>query len=123
MEYDFKSFDKVLVRDHPSQIWRADMFSNKGTDIYVCVGNIWAQCIPYEGNEHLLGTTKDPASPEPDFNLGDKVKVRNYPTQQWIKAIFTGYDPRYVNKKFYLAVSEYDVTTVTCWEQCRHADW
>ena len=25
--------------------------------LYICVGSIYEQCIPYEGNEHLLGTT------------------------------------------------------------------
>lgn len=26
----------------------------------LCVGNIYKYCIPYKGNEHLLGTSKDP---------------------------------------------------------------
>lgn len=39
----------------------ADIFSHiVEKDLYYCVGTIWHQCIPYEGNEHLLGTTNKP---------------------------------------------------------------
>lgn len=59
----FKPFDKVLVRCG-NGIWGATFFSrydNKSTWAYVGVDCInWEQCIPYEGNEHLLGTDKSP---------------------------------------------------------------
>lgn len=58
-----KPFDKVLVRDEDEDKWRADFFSHidESRDLpYVCMSNVWGQCIPYEGNEHLLGTTNDP---------------------------------------------------------------
>ena len=55
----FKPFDKVLVRCG-NGIWGATFFSrrdNKSAWAYVGVDcNSWEQCIPYEGNEHLLGT-------------------------------------------------------------------
>ena len=55
-----KSFDKVLVRDNKSSKWRTNLFSHKNIDEpYYCVYASWNYCIPYEGNEHLLGTTKD----------------------------------------------------------------
>lgn len=57
---EFKPFQKVLTRDHNTQIWEAELFgfkSDKG--FYHCVGGSWKYCIPYEGNESLLGTTKD----------------------------------------------------------------
>ena len=59
-----KPFDKVLVRDTKEQVWVADLFShmiNKpfGGYTFACVGHYPSQCIPYEGNEHLLGTTND----------------------------------------------------------------
>lgn len=55
-----KPFDKVLVRDSKSSKWRADLFSYKNIDEpYYCVYASWNYCIPYEGNEHLLGTTKN----------------------------------------------------------------
>jgi len=60
-EPEFKPFDKVLVRDDESDSWRLDFFSHKGSGVsYVCVGSVWALCIPYEGNERLIGTTDSP---------------------------------------------------------------
>lgn len=60
-EYPFKPFEKVLVRDSYDDVWRASFFShikeNDGRYVTTCV--TWRFCIPYEGNEHLLGTTKD----------------------------------------------------------------
>ena len=59
----FKPFDKVLVRCG-NGIWGATFFSrrnNKSAWAYVGVDcNCWEQCIPYEGNEHLLGTNNNP---------------------------------------------------------------
>lgn len=55
----FKPFDKVLRRDGDDDIWNADLFSHKGDPAYpyYCTASCFKQCIPYEGNEHLLGTT------------------------------------------------------------------
>ena len=55
----FKPFDKVLVRDSESDKWRANLFGYIDKDEYYhCVYANWAYCIPYIGNESLLGTTK-----------------------------------------------------------------
>ena len=57
---ELKPFDKVLVRNSNLRKWEADLFGFKSdTGLYHCVGGSWNQCIPYEGNESLLGTTKD----------------------------------------------------------------
>lgn len=57
---ELKPFDKVLVRDSKSDYWRANLFSNINNEgRYRCVSATWTYCIPYEGNESLLGTTKD----------------------------------------------------------------
>ena len=57
---ELKPFDKVLVRDLESAEWRANLFSHIDKDKeYHCVWSSWVYCIPYEGNEHLLGTNKD----------------------------------------------------------------
>lgn len=57
---ELKPFDKVLVRDSKSDYWRANLFGYIGKDGYCCcVYANWIYCIPYAGNEHLLGTTKD----------------------------------------------------------------
>ena len=56
----FKPFDKVLVRDSESDKWRANLFGYiDNGEYYHCVYANWAYCIPYIGNESLLGTTKD----------------------------------------------------------------
>lgn len=55
-----KPFDKVLVRDSTLDKWRTNLFGYIGKDgYYCCVYANWIYCIPYKGNEHLLGTTKD----------------------------------------------------------------
>lgn len=60
-EHQFKPFEKVLVRDSFDDVWRASFFShikeNDGRYVTTCV--TWKFCIPYEGNEHLLGTTNN----------------------------------------------------------------
>lgn len=58
-ETELKPFDKVLVRNNDDDEWVCDIFSHiDELAFYYCVGTRWEQCIPYEGNEHLLGTTK-----------------------------------------------------------------
>lgn len=57
---ELKPFDKVLVRDSKSDNWCANLFGYIDKDEYYhCVYTNWVYCIPYAGNEHLLGTTKD----------------------------------------------------------------
>lgn len=59
-EHQFKPFEKVLVRDCRSEAWRAAFFSYINEyKRYVTTSMAWKYCVPYEGNEHLLGTTKD----------------------------------------------------------------
>ena len=61
--YNFKPFDKVLVRDTDDDIWRANIFSNLCDDIthiYNCVFGVWQSCIPFnEKTKYLLGTTNN----------------------------------------------------------------
>ena len=58
-----KPFDKVLVRDNDKQEWIISFFSHcNGLECYKysCINGCgYAYCIPYEHNEHLLGTTND----------------------------------------------------------------
>lgn len=57
-----KPFDRVLVRDDVNEEWNIDFFKGINTSKaykYRCMNSIWVYCIPYEGNEHLLGTNKD----------------------------------------------------------------
>jgi len=61
----FKPFDKVLARDTENEKWVASLFSNfEYGDFphkFVCIGTCFTQCIPFEGNEHLLGITDMPS--------------------------------------------------------------
>lgn len=66
LECPFKPFDRVLVRAGNGDFWRAEIFSHYLQEdqpfpsSYLCVGGLWAQCIPYKGNESLLGTSDKP---------------------------------------------------------------
>ena len=60
IKYQFKPFEKVLVRNNHNEHWRAAFFGyineNKR---YETTSISWKYCIPYKGNESLLGTTKN----------------------------------------------------------------
>ena len=60
-EHQFKPFEIVLVRNSIDDVWRASFFShikeNDGRYVTTCV--TWKLCIPYIGNESLVGTIKD----------------------------------------------------------------
>lgn len=62
-EYQFKPFEKVLTRDSESEKWGCTFYSHiepNGIFHYVTTSGMYAMCIPFEGNEHLVGTTKNP---------------------------------------------------------------
>lgn len=58
----FKPYAKVVVRYDDWQYWVCGLFSHISPEgEYVCVnGFYYKQCLPYEGNEHLVGTTNNP---------------------------------------------------------------
>ena len=55
-----KPFDKVLARCSTLEKWRIQLFEKYDKTCkhpFICMGyNKYKQCIPYEGNEHLLDT-------------------------------------------------------------------
>lgn len=66
-EYDFKPFDKVLVKYYEDDDWEASLFirtitgDQDGETKYECLnGTVFVYCIPFEGNEYLLGITENP---------------------------------------------------------------
>lgn len=62
-KHQFKPFNKVLVRDTILEKWRATLFSHYSgnrTYPYDTIKTYYKQCIPFEGNEHLVGTNKSP---------------------------------------------------------------
>ena len=67
LKYDFKPFDKVLAKYYEDDNWEASLFIRTITDDqdgetkYECLnGTVYVYCIPFEGNEYLLGTTENP---------------------------------------------------------------
>lgn len=59
----FKPFEKVLVRDAESEKWACTLYSHfEPSSIFhhVTTSSAYKMCIPFEGNEHLVGTTKNP---------------------------------------------------------------
>lgn len=67
VEFSFKAFDKVLVRNASTDKWLPgffEKFDKNGIFPYQIMNfhNMndftFRYCIPYEGNEHLLGTTE-----------------------------------------------------------------
>lgn len=62
-EYQFKPFEKVLVRDNEYMKWRCALYSYfepRGQYHHVTISCAYIMCIPFKGNEHLLGTTDNP---------------------------------------------------------------
>lgn len=64
----FKAYDRVLVRDEDNEQWQAAFYAKyitrHGNYPHQVIGGVsFAQCIPYAGNEHLLGTTDSPVVP------------------------------------------------------------
>ena len=58
-EPEFKPKDWVLVRNTANDTWELNVFSRiKENNVckFRCIWNSFIYCIPYEGNEHLLGT-------------------------------------------------------------------
>ena len=51
---------RVLVRNADGDLWKPAVYGiSHSKGCYVVGGVYWGRCIPYEGNEHLLGTTDD----------------------------------------------------------------
>lgn len=62
-KHEFKPFDKVLVRDYDEELWATAFYSHKvkGYYPYITASSMgFKQCIPFEGNEHLIGTSNSP---------------------------------------------------------------
>lgn len=57
----FKAYDRVLGRDREDQEWSIDLFVRMGEEPYKyeCFRDLYKYCIPYAGNEHLAGLTKN----------------------------------------------------------------
>lgn len=63
---NFNPFDKVLVRCSNDEEWMIEFYCKYDTLVHTSphrdypfmgIGDSYSQCIPFEGNEHLLGTS------------------------------------------------------------------
>lgn len=68
-KYQFKPFDKVLVRNYDTDEWLPGFFYKFDLgwnnpyhimNLHHLTDYAYRECIPYEGNEHLLGTSNKP---------------------------------------------------------------
>jgi hypothetical protein len=58
---ELKPDQLVLAREGHGETWCLCHFSHRWENGRFCVGDTTCRyCIPYEGNEHLLGTTEEP---------------------------------------------------------------
>lgn len=100
-KHEFKPKEWVLTRDDDDEDWKLNIFSHKGEDCFCCVSSVWCQCIPYEGNEHLLGTTDDPEEKlKEEFKFGDKVKC--FTGDEWVDGLFVMADDSTIPYLVYL---------------------
>ena len=92
-DHKFEPFEKVLVRDHIQQKWRATFFSHMDTSeehFFVTGDSVWKHCIPYTPETaHLLGTTQpyEPPKPPVEYEWGQKVEV--YKNNGWVKGVIS----------------------------------
>lgn len=120
-EVKFEPFQKVLVRDDNTAPWDITFFKylNKNSKYkFSGFNGCWKQCLPYEGNEHLFGTTASPTPPESPLKWGDKVVVQESEEYPWRKGIFVGKTP---SGEIYVVCYGEDVATR--YKHCRRADW
>lgn len=117
---EFKAYDRVLVRDKDDERWQAAFYDQYLADEekyphHVISGACFTQCIPYAGNEHLLGTTDSPEikSGEPKngelyfYLTGGLIKnelVYVVKTKKWEDSEKDQY--RFKAKNFYLSRKE-----------------
>ena len=79
-DHKFEPFQKVLVRDHVEQRWKANFFSHMDANYFVTGYSLWQYCIPYTPETaHLLGTSQpyEPPKPPVEYEWGQKVILPN----------------------------------------------
>ena len=89
MKHRFNPFDRVLVRNADDDNWRCQLYSHPYGKYHATLIGVYVQCISYEGNENLLGTTD---SPEPEFKKGDIVAVWDKNDTNKMIRVYSHYD-------------------------------
>ena len=91
-DHKFEPFQKVLVRDHVQQKWKANFFSHMDANYFVTGDSLWQYCIPYTPETaHLLGTSQpyEPPNPPVEYAWGQKVEVCAF-IGEWEMALYIG---------------------------------
>lgn len=113
-----KTGDPVLMRDDVTSTWWYSIFSHKlsgeGDPFPYCsAGAISMFCIPYKGNEHLVGTTDDYKAPEkptkPKFVFGAKVEAVLSSGEE-MEGVLIGFDTEDHDSPFEVAVRDEDAS-------------
>lgn len=111
-----KTGDPVLVRDDEDENWRYALFSDviigdRGGYWYRTCGLSYKRCIPYVGNEHLVGTKNDYKAPEEQtknkFVFGAKVKA-TLSCGEEKEGVLIGFDKEDDDTPFEVAVQDED---------------
>lgn len=111
-----KTGDPVLVRDDEDENWRYALFSDvitgdRGGYWYRTCGLSYKRCIPYVGNEHLVGTKNDYKAPEEQtkdkFVFGAKVKA-TLSCGEEKEGVLIGFDEEDDDTPFEVAVQDED---------------
>lgn len=106
MEHEFQPKEWVLVRDEDRDTWKLDIFSHfvDGAAFpYICVGSYYEECLPYEGNEALLGTTDAPKEKHV-WHEGDRVDVFSDFDDMWHPGLIVEIDYTRSGRGFYYRV-------------------
>ena len=113
-----KTGDPVLMRDDVTSTWRYSVFSHKHSNEsvpypYYSAGILAAFCIPYVGNERLVGTTDGYKAPEeptkPKFVFGAKVKA-TLSSGVEMEGVLIGFDDEDDDLPFEVAVHDEDAS-------------
>ena len=56
-----KLFDRILVRDRDIEHWICNLFSHIINDEYLCIGNCFIYCIPYNDDTKYFVCIKEEA--------------------------------------------------------------
>ena len=102
---EFSPFQPVLVRDDPSEPYTGDFFAkfDKANNVYDCIFSNWKECIPYQGNEHIL------QDEDSSFSPFEKVLIRyeDNPDFKWNIDFFIRINRSNPNNHKYRVISGY----------------
>lgn len=111
--------DAVLIRDDICENWRYAHFSHieKYKDFsYICSYSCCRYCIPYKGNEHLVGTSTNILKLCPKFKFGAKVRIIDT-NNNTIEGILTQFDTEAKNYPYGITINKQNGTIIgtTIW--------